>query len=75
MKAPAILFTIALVLACIGAINWGVIGATKLASKEFNLVEFIGSKTHPYVEPAVYLLVGASGLLVLGSAAAKAMKK
>jgi uncharacterized membrane protein YuzA (DUF378 family) len=79
MQLPKTLMSVALILACIGALNWGIVAATKLAKKEegaegFDLVEFVGDKTHQHVATAIYLLVGLSGAVILGDKAMKAMK-
>lgn len=47
------------VLACIGALNWGLVGVF-----EFNLVEFLLGQWEVAVR-VVYILVGLSGLYLL----------
>ncbi|HEY5713949.1 MAG TPA: DUF378 domain-containing protein [Candidatus Gracilibacteria bacterium] len=50
---------VAKILAAIGAINWGLIGAV-----DFNLVNtLVGSV--PMLEKVVYILVGVAGVMVL----------
>lgn len=51
---------VSLVLIVIGALNWGLVGAFR-----FNLVTWIAKRTHKYLEPSVYILVGLSALLHL----------
>lgn len=53
------LWTLTFVLACIGALNWGLVGVF-----DFNLVEFLLGQW-AVVERVVYILVGVSGLYLL----------
>ncbi|MBN2307009.1 DUF378 domain-containing protein [Candidatus Peregrinibacteria bacterium] len=55
--------SVALALAVIGAINWGLVGLGGFLGNDLNLVTLLlGS--WPAIENIVYLLVGISGLMV-----------
>lgn len=57
------LSVVAMVLAVVGAVNWGLVGLGGFLGMNLNLVNLLlGS--WPVVENIVYLLVGLSGLLV-----------
>lgn len=54
---------IAVILTVVGAVNWGLVGLGDLLGSNLNLVDLLLGKW-PTLEAVVYLLVGASGLLV-----------
>jgi uncharacterized membrane protein YuzA (DUF378 family) len=55
---------LALLLAIIGAINWGLVGLGMVMDSNWNLVtQLFGS--FPTLEAIIYLLVGAAGLYLL----------
>ncbi|MFH0838401.1 MAG: DUF378 domain-containing protein [Patescibacteria group bacterium] len=57
------LYTLAMVLVVVGAINWGLAGLGGFLGSNLNVVNLlVGS--WPTVESIVYLLVGVSGLWV-----------
>ena len=53
----------ALVLAIIGALNWGLVGLGGFLGRDLNLVHMLLG-AWPVVEWIVYLLVGVSGVVV-----------
>lgn len=60
MKAVSVL---AIILAVVGAINWGLVGLGMFMDSNLNLVNLLLGSL-PTVEAVVYLLVGVSGILV-----------
>lgn len=51
-----------LVLIVVGAIIWGVVGITN-----FNPIDWLGKRTHPWVARSIYILVGLAALLHVAS--------
>lgn len=54
-----------MILVVVGAVNWGLTGLGNLISTNLNLVNLLFGQW-PVVESVVYLLVGISGLLLIG---------
>lgn len=61
MKA---LHAVAFALVVIGGLNWGLVGAGSLMGNDWNLVNMILG-AWPMVESIVYVLVGASALVLV----------
>ncbi|MBU0706479.1 DUF378 domain-containing protein [Patescibacteria group bacterium] len=57
------LYTLAMILVVVGAINWGLIGLGGFLGSNLNVVNMLVGSL-PTVESIVYLLVGVSGLWV-----------
>jgi uncharacterized protein len=56
--------SVARLLVFIGAVNWGLVGASHFAGSDLNVVSLlVGS--FPVVEAIVYILVGLSGLYLV----------
>ena len=63
------LISVALVLVCVGAINWGIRGAAAMFGAKdldkYDLVQQTAGRIHAQVANAVYIIVGLAAPLVL----------
>lgn len=62
------LYTVAVILTLVGALNWGVVGITGLFGEPFNPVEFLffGLVDAPYVAHGIYAAIGIAAVVFAG---------
>ena len=59
--------TIAKILVLIGALNWGLVGASNFLGRQINLVEyiFVENLNAPTIADTIYILVGLAAVIMI----------